>query len=277
MGTEMKKKVNKVNVVIAVLAVLLVGSLVALAIRTFATPKKSANPAVSQGVVEDNVIQEGKSTSSKSVESLPPEQTSQPERPDGDGVQTVNIQRSGSSGNGQAAKTVVELALNANAPQANHPFQVDNFLPGDVVEQSFSLKVRHNVSVNIGFRANLVEQTQNLGQVLQMKVVCTSTGETVYQGTMDGAASGEYLVSIPAASDGESVVDYTVQVTVDTSVDNRYQNANLQADFVWYAVEDSALTPPQTGDPANVLLWMVAFVSFGGLLVLTLRKGRERR
>lgn len=177
----------------------------------------------------------------------------------------------------QEASPSTQLELYQGQPEANQPFEAVGMLPGDRVSQSYQLQVSHQVPVEVGFRVEIQEQTQQLAEKLQVTVVCTTTGETVYQGTMDGAQSGTYVVELPQNSSGVDVLDYTVDVSVDTSLDNTYQGAQLRADFLWYATDDGALTPPQTGDDSHLMVWVaVAVVAAAALCVVLVRKGGKR-
>lgn len=267
--TATKKTLRKIDVLIGILAVALVASLVALAVKTWVLPREQPPEDTVQSVVEDNVIDSEQPKVSQPAESQPPVGASVPPQEEPAQGSGVTSQQSGLSD-----KRATTLALNGRQPEVNHPFQVTQFLPGDRVEQTYSIQVSHQVPVEVGFRVDVREQTQQLSQMLNLRVVCTTTGETVYQGTMENAQSGEYIVALPANQHGEDILDYTVEVSVDTSVDNTYQGAKLRADFHWYATDEEALTPPQTGDSSNLLLWVMAVVSAGGLfMLLKWRKG----
>lgn len=181
-----------------------------------------------------------------------------------------------SAADSSGTQSTTQLELYQGQSEANHPFQAVCMLPGDSVAQTFQIQVSHQVPVEVGFQVDIVEQAQQLAQQLQVTVVCTTTGETVYQGPMEEAQEGTYLVELPESHNGKDVLEYTVEVETDTSLGNEYQGAWLRADFSWYAVDGEALTPPQTGDHQQVLVWAAALVAAALLVCIVVRKGARR-
>lgn len=178
----------------------------------------------------------------------------------------------------EAAENGEALELYSGNPQANKRFQVENMLPGDVVTQDFSVKVYHNADITLYFQETVTDEFKNLGQVLRIKVIDSDSEEVICDDFFNMAEGVDYAKTLKASSQGYSVVNYRIEVSVDTSVGNEYQGAELTADFKWYVNEEDqgGLTPPiQTGQRPLTALWVilgVALVVFVTLVIIKRRK-----
>lgn len=152
---------------------------------------------------------------------------------------------------------VIEL-YQGNA-QANENFQCENMLPGDSVSKTFSVKVYHDKDITLHFNENITDEIKNLGDVLKFKVLDADTGEIICDSTFAQSNGVDYSKTLTANSQGQTVVNFIIEVSVDTSVGNEFQAAALTADFKWYVnVDDQGgLIPPQTGEKPITLIWIV--------------------
>lgn len=83
---------------------------------------------------------------------------------------------------------------------------------------------------------------------------------------IDGEA---FSLLLTANEQGESIANYQIDVSLDTSVGNEYQAASLKADLNWYVEDDGGLTPPVTGENISLIIWIaVAFISLALILLL---------
>lgn len=168
------------------------------------------------------------------------------------------------------------LELYQGKPGDNQAFEVRNLFPGDSETRYFCVRAYHDADISLSFRADVTEQTKALGDALRIKVTRLETGRVLCDAAfseIDGKAFTELL---KANASDETTAYYQIDVTLDTSVGNEYQAAMLRADFSWYAGDDSGLTPPpQTGDAANITLWILLAASSLLLLVILWKRRKE--
>lgn len=155
------------------------------------------------------------------------------------------------------------IELYQGNPQANVNFQCENMLPGDSVSQTFSVKVYHDKDLTLYFNENITDEIKNLGDVLELKVVDADTGEVICDSSFTQSDGIEYLKTLKANTQGETVVNFIIDAAVDTSVGNEYQGAALSADFKWYVnIDDQeGLTPPQTGEKPITVIYIILGVA----------------
>ena len=169
-----------------------------------------------------------------------------------------------------------ELQLYRNHASDNEQFEAQNMLPGDTVTQYFCVRAYHDAAASLVFETEITDQTNNLGDVLRIKVTDLGSGTVLCDAPfseVDGRAVSSLL---QANADGESTVYYQVDVSMSTSVGNEYQASLLRADFNWYIDGEESLTPsPSTGEGRDIVLWSALAVS-SLLLIILLLLGRRR-
>ena len=69
--------------------------------------------------------------------------------------------------------------LYAGRPDVNQRFEVSNMLPGDTETRYFCVRAYHEEDITLFFRAEVTEQTKNLGDVLHIKVTHLDTGKVL--------------------------------------------------------------------------------------------------
>lgn len=169
----------------------------------------------------------------------------------------------------------VKLELYAGQPGDNEKFEVSNMLPGDVETKYFCLQVSHDADLALFFRADVVEETKALGEVLHIRVTHMETGKVLCDAPFREVDAKEFSETLLQTEQGQTTANYQIEVSLDPSVGNEYQAAALQADFSWYVKDEEALTPPpQTGENTNIVLWIVLAVS-ALLLLLILWKWKK--
>ena len=197
-------------------------------------------------------------------------------------ISADNGSGNGENGNGtaqtQAAAPLLEFFK--GQPDCNRKFEVRNMVPGDIEIRYFCLRAYHTKPVTLVFESIVTEQTKNLGDVLDVVVTNSQTGEVIAEGTFNEINGTKFSRYLPATDAEYDTAFYKIQVSMDTSVGNEYQVARLLADFHWYIEEgDEALDPsPGTGDSVNIMLWgtiigvsLLLFI----LLFVTRRKEEE--
>ena len=147
--------------------------------------------------------------------------------------------------------------------------------PGDSETKYFCVQVSYHDKVTVHYKAVVRPGYEKLAQVLQVRVKLLTTGETLYDG---GIAAMPQSLTHKLASESSVTQELYYEITayLDTSVGNAYQSQDLIADFKWWVEETGSLDNPETGDASRSMLWAVAGVCSGGLLLLlVLRKRKE--
>lgn len=129
----------------------------------------------------------------------------------------------------------VTLKIYRNHAEASTPFYANNLFPGDEANESFEVQVSYKGSVVVHFHADLREGSEKLAEVLKCRITMTD-GSLLYEGLIrDMPRSIDYPLP---QSDGTTVnIIYDLNVYLDTSVGNEYQNKSLAADFRWWVDE----------------------------------------
>ena len=157
----------------------------------------------------------------------------------------------------------------------NERFEVRDMLPGDTVTKYFCVRAYHEKALELFFRTEVTQETKDLGDVLHIRVTHLETGEVLYDGAFAGADGQEFPEPLDENVQGETTAYYRVDVSLDTSAGNEYQQAGLTADFEWFVKDEGSLEPPPTGVTAGLTLWIVlaaASLTLVVLLILIRRK-----
>lgn len=129
------------------------------------------------------------------------------------------------------------------------------------------------------FFADVTGQTKQLGNVLEIKVTRVGEDTALCDLPFSEADGREYKTSVAENGSGVTAVYYRIDVSLDTSVGNEYQAAELTADFKWFVKDESALESPVTGDAGGTVLWALLAASSAALIILlpVYRKGDKKR
>lgn len=268
---EQKKKIK---IVIIVLAILLGLSL--LALGGTLVYNKLANNTPATVTVPDNLITPDEDTTK------PDSSESNSQAPDSSETQTPSSSADTSSSAVQPTqsataevKKAATIELYNKQPEENTPFQVGNMFPGDAEIKYFCVRVSYHDKITVHYKATVRPGYEKLAEVLKVRVKLLTTGETLYDG---GIAAMPQSLTHKLASESSVTQELYYEITayLDTSVGNAYQNQDLIADFQWWVEETGSLDSPETGDASRGVLWAVAGVCSGGLLLLlVLRKRKE--
>lgn len=273
---EQPARANRLKIAIIVLAVLLVLSAGGLAARYLYL--YFAAPAQTTAEVPDNLIGEEPESSSEEIPGA--SENESPVSSDADGAETTDP-TNGVGGNENSSlaadkPTAPVLELYAGRPDANQKFEVGNMLPGDVETRYFCVRAYHEEDITLFFRAEVTEQTKNLGDVLHIKVTHLDAGKVLCDAAFNEIDGEEFSELLTANAQEETTGYYQIDVFLDTSVGNEYQAAMLEADFEWYVKDEGGLVePPQTGDTTNLVLWIVLAVSSLLLMVFLWKRRKE--
>ena len=130
------------------------------------------------------------------------------------------------------------IVLNDPDKSEFQAFTLDKMFPGDVEYRDYILNISHEEDIDIMFEVDILETPETsedsknpLTDVLKLKVEILGEEEPLYNGLMkDMPAACTY--TLPANKDDE--VTYRLTVSLDTSVNDNYQNKTLKADFRWW-------------------------------------------
>lgn len=278
---ENKKNSPRLKVLIIILSVLLVLSAGGLAAKYvydnfFASDRASVT-------VPDNVIgdggdsaQSGESSGTDGTQSGGTEGESVPAG-SGGVPGSEDTETGGSAGADKPAAELLELYK--TKPEDNEKFEVENMLPGDTVTRYFCVRVNHGEALDLYFTADITGQIKQLGDVLEIKVTRVGEDTALCDLPFSEADGKEYKTRVAENGSGATDVYYRIDVSLDTSVGNEYQAAELTADFKWFVKDESALESPVTGDAGGTVLWALLAASSAALIILlpVYRKGDKKR
>lgn len=258
-------RARKLRTVIIILAVLLVISVGGLAARiiylNFIAPGQETVTVPDNLIGENNTPTEGSDDSGRGTEGQSSNYEQEYNTPTQDNV------------TGEEADV---LELYSKNPGENESFSVYNMLPGDNVTRYFCVRINHETDIELFFSSHITAMTKNLGNVLNIRITSINTGDVIWNGPFSDADDKEFSLHFTADSSGQTLAYYKIDVYLDTSVGNEYQNAELKADFKWYVKDDGKLTPPKTEDSNDLtIMAVIAVVSFILLMIFGAKLRKE--
>lgn len=276
MREERTKKSGRLKIVIIILIMLLVLSAGGLAARMiylhfFAPTQTTA--AVPDNLIGNDTNQPEENAASGSNMKASVSVASEPGPVQTDGT-TSSSTVPGSTGTDKPTQAKA-LELYAGKPGDNQKFEIRNMFPGDTETKYFCIRAYHNKDIELFFKADITGQTKALGEVLHIKVTHLETGKVLCDAPFNEINGAEFSELLKVNGTQATIAYYQIDVSLDTSVGNEYQTAQLRADFSWYVKDTGDLTPPpQTGDSMNIALWIVLA---GSSLLLVMLLWNHRR
>ena len=159
--------------------------------------------------------------------------------------------------------------------------------PGDSITKPYCVRVYHNGTITVHFRADVTEDQQKLGEVLRIKVESCINNSGAWNELYDGLMKDMPTSVDTQLPNGSDYVDYQITVSLDTSVDSLYADKELKANFRWWVEGSSGsggnggggqlIDGPKTGDTFQPLLWGALSVGAVIGLVVVLRRRKEGR
>lgn len=128
----------------------------------------------------------------------------------------------------------------------NEAFTAENMFPGDEVSKDYVLNISHKENIDIMFQAKVLEGSEDLAEVLKLKVEVLGVKELYNKPIKEMPNSLTY--TLPA---NQPSVTYRITVYLDTSVGNEFQNKTLRADFNWSYIPESTGGGGVTGDGSD--------------------------
>lgn len=187
----------------------------------------------------------------------------------------------------------VGIELYKRQDEYNVPFTWDEnksetyLWPGDSITKPYCVRVYHNGTITVHFRADVTEDQQKLGEVLRIKVESCINNSGAWNELYDGLMKDMPTSVDTQLPNGSDYVDYQITVSLDTSVDSLYADKELKANFRWWVEGSSGsggnggggqlIDGPKTGDTFQPLLWGALSVGAVIGLVVVLRRRKEGR
>lgn len=218
-----------------------------------------------------------------------------------DAVSTDNHIESGEKLSMTVSRTALFSALNGeesgaalldaevSLPGAQEDMGLDGMLPGDSVEEAYTVSVKYSEPVKLHFGAALRTNGSADSQLLAEGLLITvyRDGELLYDGTVAGLAESQQAQEgLEILEPSPTKLTYTIKVTLPTSAGNEYQDKTVTVDLKWWLTSDSGggshpgggevIVVPKTGDDFPMELMIGAAVLALVLLVVLLGRRRAR-
>lgn len=160
-------------------------------------------------------------------------------------LSSVSTDKGDTSAEDKPASVTIELYK--NNPSDNEKFTAQNLFPGDIITKSYCVKVYHNDEVTLIFKPEVTDQIKNLGDILNIKVTHVQTGNVLCNASFNQVKDTEFPLELAVGDSNETTVDFTIEVSLATSVGNEYMLSSLNADFNWMVSgdDDGSLVPPE--------------------------------
>lgn len=160
-------------------------------------------------------------------------------------LSSVSTDKGDTSAEDKPASVTIELYK--NNPSDNEKFTAQNLFPGDIITKSYCVKVYHNDEVTLIFKPEVTDQIKNLGDILNIKVTHVQTGNVLCNAPFNQVKDTEFPLELAVGDSNETTVDFTIEVSLATSVGNEYMLSSLNADFNWMVSgdDDGSLVPPE--------------------------------
>ncbi len=179
----------------------------------------------------------------------------------------------------QANETALSLTQNN---EVIHSFVVSNMMPGDSIDEVFTLHITHENSIRIQCYFEAFETSSpELLSALQVEVYLPQVDKVIYEGTLDEFSFNEEYLYIESTSFNTSMVDYEIHVYLPKETGNECMNTQIYGEFIWICIEnesipdDGVILPPDTKDHSYVNEWVIVFSISAFLLLLLCIKRRK--
>ena len=169
--------------------------------------------------------------------------------------------------------TASVMELSKGHAQGGSHFLVNNMLPGDTETAYFHVQAHHKQAVALLFNVEGIEQTNALAEVLHLKVTNVTTGKVLCEDSFTNLQQQVQLETLLKNDAQETASLYKIDVSLDTSVGNQYQKAQLRATFTWSITDEDALV--DTGNHSST--YMLAMIVFASSLLLILIGIKNKR
>ena len=167
----------------------------------------------------------------------------------------------------------IDISLYSNHSSDNASFNITNMFPGDSVTNKYNLKVSYHDKVSVLFNVDYLDEYSKLASVTNIKVKLINDNKVLYDGFVCDLKDNNLSYVLESSNNKTEVLEYEITISLDTSVNNDYQNKELKLDFIWSIDKEETknLIVPSTGYSSNIILW-ISLIIFSLIMIVFLYK-----
>ena len=167
----------------------------------------------------------------------------------------------------------IDISLYSNHSSDNASFNITNMFPGDSVTNKYNLKVSYHDKVSVLFNVDYLNEYSKLASVTNIKVKLINDNKVLYDGFVCDLKDNNLSYALESSNNKTEVLEYEITISLDTSVNNDYQNKELKLDFIWSIDKEETknLIVPSTGYSSNIILW-ISLIIFSLIMIVFLYK-----
>ena len=167
----------------------------------------------------------------------------------------------------------IDISLYSNHSSDNASFNITNMFPGDSVTNKYNLKVSYHDKVSVLFNVDYLNEYSKLASVTNIKVKLINDNKVLYDGFVCDLKDNNLSYVLESSNNKTEVLEYEITISLDTSVNNDYQNKELKLDFIWSIDKEETknLIVPSTGYSSNIILW-ISLIIFSLIMIVFLYK-----
>lgn len=167
----------------------------------------------------------------------------------------------------------IDISLYSNHSSDNASFNITNMFPGDSVTNKYNVKVSYHDKVSVLFNVDYLDEYSKLASVTNIKVKLINDNKVLYDGFVCDLKDNNLSYVLESSNNKTEVLEYEITISLDTSVNNDYQNKELKLDFIWSIDKEETknLIVPNTGYSSNIILW-ISLIIFSLIMIVFLYK-----
>ena len=167
----------------------------------------------------------------------------------------------------------IDISLYSNHSSDNASFNITNMFPGDSVTNKYNVKVSYHDKVSVLFNVDYLDEYSKLASVTNIKVKLINDNKVLYDGFVCDLKDNNLSYALESSNNKTEVLEYEITISLDTSVNNDYQNKELKLDFIWSIDKEETknLIVPNTGYSSNIILW-ISLIIFSLIMIVFLYK-----
>lgn len=167
----------------------------------------------------------------------------------------------------------IDISLYSNHSSDNVSFNITNMFPGDSVTNKYNVKVSYHDKVSVLFNVDYLNEYSELASVTNIKVKLINDNKVLYDGFVCDLKDNNLSYALESSNNKTEVLEYEITISLDTSVNNDYQNKELKLDFIWSIDKEETknLIVPNTGYSSNIILW-ISLIIFSLIMIVFLYK-----
>ena len=167
----------------------------------------------------------------------------------------------------------IDISLYSNHSSDNASFNITNMFPGDSVTNKYNVKVSYHDKVSVLFNVDYLDEYSKLASVTNIKVKLINDNKVLYDGFVCDLKDNNLSYVLESSNNKTEVLEYEITISLDTSVNNDYQNKELKLDFIWSIDKEETknLIVPSTGYSSNIILW-ISLIIFSLIMIVFLYK-----